>query len=395
MLSPAIYAKQPIFNQQLNVIGYELLFRPTETFNSVGGDQATAQVLLNTFTGDDPIIENEELAIYINCTTSWLKSGLPIDRPNVVLEVLETVKNSAELISPISQLKEQGYKIALDDFDLSLDSAKLLPISDIIKIDVLGLSKSAVMELVEALKPNRQILLAEKVESHEHYLWCKELGFDLFQGYFFSKPESKVGVVVKPPKLTTIQLLSELQTSEPIIENIVDILETDTILTTKVLKLVNSGKYVQVKRVNSVKDAVLLLGLAKLKKLIAMIALTDLTNKPHELMRLCLVIAHTMENYAEYKNIADHDEWFFIGFLSKIDAQFDQPLPIILESLPIKAEVKDSILYRKSPAGKTLSLIEKIIEADWENIPNSESTEYDIFRALLNAEQQVEEMIPS
>jgi EAL and modified HD-GYP domain-containing signal transduction protein len=395
MQPPAIYAKQPIFNQQLNVVGYELLFRPTETFNMVGGDQATAQVLLNTFTGDDPIIENEELAIYINCTNSWLQSGIPIDRPNVVLEVLETIENSSELISPITKLKQQGYKIALDDFDLSLDSAKLLPISDIVKVDVLGLSKPAVIELVETLKPNGQLLLAEKVESHEHYLWCKELGFDLFQGYFFSKPESKVGVVVKPPKLTTIQLLSELQTSEPVIENIVDILETDTILTTKLLKLVNSGKYVQVKRVNSVKDAVLLLGLAKLKKMIAMIALTDLTNKPHELMRLCLTIAHTMENYAEYKNTEDHDEWFFIGFLSKIDAQFDQPLPIILDSLPIKAEVKDSILYRKSAAGKTLSMIEKIIEADWDSLSNSGSTEHDIFRALLHAEQQVEEMIPA
>jgi EAL and modified HD-GYP domain-containing signal transduction protein len=308
---------------------------------------------------------------------------------------LENIENTKDLVEPVKELKEQGFQIALDDFDLSLDTANLLPVSDIIKIDVLSLTRLEVIKLVGALKPHGKIMLAEKVETNEQYLWCKRLGFDLFQGYFFSKPEPKAGVVVKPAKLTTINLLSELQLSEPNIDSVVSILETDTILTTKILKLVNSGQYVQLDRVNSVKEAVMLLGIQKLKRMIALIALTDLTNKPHELMRLCLVVAHTMENYAEFKKITNPDEWFFIGFLSKIDAQFDQPLVDILNTLPLKPEVKESLLNRKSPAGRALTIVENTLEANWNAIADSEATDYDIFRALLLAEQQVQELMPA
>ncbi len=188
-------ARQPIFKVDLKVYAYELLFRRagTSEANVIDGDHATSRVLLNTFVEMNTEQVIGEFPAFINITENMLRSGavkiLPHDR--VVLEILEDVNPDEEIIKSVKELSKLGFKIALDDFVWGSEWVPLIEIADYIKIDIMAMERPEVEELVEQLKPYNCRLLAEKFESHDEFEWCRDLGFELFQGYFLSKPRKK------------------------------------------------------------------------------------------------------------------------------------------------------------------------------------------------------------
>ncbi len=385
-----LYAKQPIFNRDLTVIGYELLFRPQDQFDFLDGSRATAQVLLNVFAGDDPVINNESLAIYINCTSDWVINGLPFDRDNLVLEVLEDTQISEPLVRSIKLLKTTTTKVALDDFDLTLDVSALLPYADIVKIDFLSLSRAEIEKTIHLVSRYNVQLLAEKVETNSDYLWAVSKGFELFQGYFFKKPQLEFGSLVVPSKLSTLSLLAELSNTEPNTDDIVNILKNDPIVTTKLLKIVNNSRYARNREISNLTEAVVLLGLDNLRKFITLIALTELSDKPAELMRVSLVTAVAMENIAQFTGVNEKSDWFFIGFLANLDALFNQPLEMILNALPLKESTKRAVLLGEGDSGVALKAISNFTEAAWSKFNLPTISNRDFLRLYLESEEQAE-----
>ena len=189
---PMLVARQPIFDRELQVTSYELLFRDDGDNRAVIGDDdaATSQVLLGAFTeiGLKELVGERQA--YLNVSTRFVVEGyaLPLPHDQLVLELLERAEVTDELVAAITGLRRDGYTIALDDFVLSEETRPLLALADVVKVDVLETPRTELPRVVAELRAFGAKLLAEKVETHEDFEFCHELGFDLFQGYFLCKP---------------------------------------------------------------------------------------------------------------------------------------------------------------------------------------------------------------
>ncbi|MGD8783996.1 MAG: EAL domain-containing protein, partial [Thioalkalispiraceae bacterium] len=187
--------RQPIFDNKLNVYGYELLYRATDQANNSGGmvnaSQATTTTIINTFVeiGLERLVRNKLAAI--NLTEDFLLEDgkLPFAPSQVILEILEDVPVTAKLIEAVQRLVDAGYLIALDDYLYNPEHAPLLQLAKIVKIDLMALDKTELERHVQQLKKYDLRLLAEKVETADEFIHCRDLGFDYFQGYFLSKPQ--------------------------------------------------------------------------------------------------------------------------------------------------------------------------------------------------------------
>jgi EAL and modified HD-GYP domain-containing signal transduction protein len=187
-----LLARQPIFDKNLGVAAYELLFRNSdENFAApTDEDSATSQVLLSAFSENDISQLTGTVPGFVNFTKNLLLSDIPFDKKQLVIEVLEDITDSDEVIKALTELKEEGYTIALDDFVFSNDKAQLIKLCDIIKVDLRAYPNQKEFLLdVKRIKRTNKRMLAEKIETHEEFEQCKQLGFELFQGYFFAKPQ--------------------------------------------------------------------------------------------------------------------------------------------------------------------------------------------------------------
>ena len=191
MQEPVLMAHQPIFDNEVGVVAYELLFRQSENNEArvTDGDSATSELLINAFThfNIDDVVGNKRA--YVNFTRKLLNEPIPFDKRRFVIEVLEDVVIDSELVACVRRLVDEGYTIALDDFIMQPGTEALLELADIVKIDVLEYTDEELGECVRRLAPYNLTLLAEKVETHEMYDRCRKLGFELFQGYFLSRPQ--------------------------------------------------------------------------------------------------------------------------------------------------------------------------------------------------------------
>ncbi|MFP6808287.1 MAG: EAL domain-containing protein [Pseudomonadales bacterium] len=177
----------------MEVFGYELLFWDgnINSADIADGTKATSQLIANVFLeiGIENIVNNKYA--FINLTRDYIVGDvtIPISNEKIVLEVLEDIHADEDCVAGLSKLKKQGFTIALDDFILEETNSAFVPLADIIKIDILAMTTDELRVLAGKLKHGKSKLLAEKVETEEEYQLCKELGFDYFQGCFFSKPK--------------------------------------------------------------------------------------------------------------------------------------------------------------------------------------------------------------
>src|SRR5690606_34890023 len=279
-----LLARQPIFNRKMQVVAYELLCRNYDIdFTSPeGGDTASSQVLLHTFT--DLSIQSVvgKHQAFINFTRTLLLAPPPFHQDQLVIEVLEGQKVDAQMLHSLKLLREQGYTIALDDFELTTETEGLIPYADIIKLDVLQLSPEKLLNHIAYLKPLGITLLAEKVETYEMLEFCKEAGFDLFQGYFLARPKIIKGRKITENKQAVLQLLSILHDPEVSLDKVERLISHDPMLSYKLLRLVNSAAYALPRTIESLRQAITLLGLNIIKNWINLLAMANLGDKPLE-----------------------------------------------------------------------------------------------------------------
>jgi c-di-GMP-related signal transduction protein len=364
-------ARQPIFDRSSGVSGYELLFRdgPTNRCPDAGDARATSNVIIDSLTVPrlDTLSQGRDL--YFNVTRDFLLNDsltvLPHER--TVLEILETVDIDDRLLTACRGLRELGYRIALDNFDFRPERMPLLSVADIIGVDILECDAEAHARLARKHGAPTNLLLAEKVETKEAFEQALELGYDLFQGYFFAQPTVVPGKVIPTSLAGYFALLKEVHRIDIDFNTFCDIVEREIGLTYKLLRHVNSAAFGFRGCVSSVRQAVLLLGHREVRRWSSLIAFAGIAEgESEELLVMALLRARFCELLAPLIRMNQRtDDLFLAGMFSVIDVILGCPMKVILQELPIPSDVSSAILDRSGPIGRALDLVISYSQGDW------------------------------
>lgn len=368
-VSPSVLlARQPIFDLNLRVFGYELLYRGDHPFTleSVGGDSATCQVVMNALCG----MSADQAAgtpMFINLTEAMLISEQtpPLAPELVIFEILESVRTSERVFEQIRNLKAQGFRLALDDFSWNPEWLPILPLIDFIKIDVREHQGQALQQQIAYLRPFPAALVAEKVETQDELEFCRQLGCLYFQGFFLEKPQPVVGKKISPQLSLIMDIYSALQRENITAKELAEQIGRDPQLTFQLLRIINSAAFSLQKRIQTLREAVMLLGMQKLRTWIMIIALASEKSKPGELLHNLLIRARFCELMAVSRFPAQADAAFLVGMFSGLDALLDLPLTDIVQRLPLHQQVLDALLHRQGPLGELLLNVIAFEHADW------------------------------
>lgn len=368
-----LLARQPIFDSDLNTVGYELLYRPIpsddEGWQSHSGDLATNEVLVHAFdsvgleevTGGKPA--------FINFTEHWLHNPPPFNPKSVIIEVLEHIRPTPTNLLAISMLRKQGFKIALDDYLGEPSQDPFLDYVDIIKLDILGFDTlDNVIKIIHEKGQDKFSWLAEKVETKTEYDLCQEAGCSYFQGYFFSRPSNIYGTTMSSNKRIILELINSLQDPKTTTKDLEKLLSQDPELSYRLLRLVNSSAFSQQNKVESLERAIIIAGYDQIKAWVIMLSLGKLEDKPLELCKQSLQRAYFCQNLSAVFPSTDKSIAFIAGLLSNLDAFFDMPLSHILEKINLHKDINLALVNKTGKLGFIISTVFNMEKGHWHKI---------------------------
>ncbi len=367
-------------------MAYELLFREVnpERADVVDGDFATSAVLENAFTNlsiDDVIGDHKA---FINFTPKLLETEIPIEPARCVIEVLEDVEVTDALLENLKRAKQKGHQVALDDFEYNETLQPLVDLADIIKLDVLALTDTELVNAVERLSAHGVTLLAEKIETNEMLRHCLDLGFEMFQGNFLSKPEPITGRKLAANKIVILELQTKLQEPSSNFKDLELLISQDPALGLKTLRLVNSAYYGPRHQIESLAHAIAYLGMDALRSLASLLVVSGLSDKPDALRDFALERAKFCELLGRKVKEAEASVFYSVGLLSTMDAYFDQPLEEILGNMSLRPDVKAALLDREGELGAVLDLVERVQLGELKAIEWDRLAEFDLSPQVVN-----------
>lgn len=353
--------RQPILDREMKLFGYELLFRGNAVDNRaviMGGDSASAQVMLNAFgeIGLADVVGDRRA--FINFTEGLLNPDYApfFPRRQIVIEVLEDLAVTPQLVASLHALKAQGFVIALDDYVFNPALEVLEDYADIIKVDILQVGAKPLIEHSAKLRAKGTKLLAEKVETQAQFEYCKKLGFDYFQGYFFAKPNIVQGKRLPANKLAILELMARVYEPDIDLRSLSELIDRDVAMSQKLLRFVSSNLRLQ-REISSIHDAVLQFGLQRLKSWISMLVMAGVDDKPTELFKTALIRAKFCELVGTKLRASAVDTYFIVGLFSSLDAVMDSDMASVLEQMSLCQEVKRALLERHGELGVLLNAV--------------------------------------
>lgn len=368
----AFVARQPIFDRALAVRGYELLYRSAGTtvarFESAAA--ATAEVIVSAVIDVGMRCLTGVRPAFINFPREMLVSPLPLplEPRRVVIEVLEDVQADAQLLAALDLLRRRGHRIALDDFDPREGSEALLARADIVKLDVRTHSSARLAELVRMLRRQRLELIAEKIETPEELERCQALGFDGFQGYFLERPETFSAHRAPSSRAATLRLLLQLHDPTVSAADMEVAIACDGGLCYRILRCVNSSYYRWPRAIESIRQAVVVLGFSELRAICAAILLTRFEDRPPYLAAQALIRARMCEALCISGGREERERYFMAGMLSLMDALLGLPLADALRTLPLSAPMLGALLRREGALGEALVCVQHFERGEWADI---------------------------
>jgi EAL and modified HD-GYP domain-containing signal transduction protein len=362
--------RQPILDIHQEIIGYELLFRSSEKNLSVfeSQNQACMSVISSALSGFGFNDVLGDKAGFINVTEEVLLGELVeiLPKEQTILEILESVHLTEETRQRCIDLKTKGYRIALDDHVFGAEHRELYRFVDIIKIDILATSPKALPDIIRNFSQFPAQMLAEKVESADQFDECRRLGFTLFQGYFFARPTVLQKKGLEPSKIAMLRLLSRLH-AEAEFSEIEESFRSAPELSINLLKLVNSVCTGLREKIRSLRHAIIILGIDKLRRWVqlAIFACSDSRGINSPLMELAAVRGRLMEfllmeRHTLPRNSEQVEAAFMTGILSLIDVLFDTSIDVIVQELGLSDEISAALLNREGELGALLSLAETL-----------------------------------
>src|SRR5471030_1544690 len=366
--------RQPILDRNQALFGYELLFRnaPVGPAN-VGNDlTATAAVIAHASQLGMEKVIGDALG-FVNVDADVIMSDIFsfLPREKVVLEIIETMKVTPPVLTRI---------------------AELLPLVEYVKMDMRNMPLSSLMKLAPRFKRDHKKLVAEKVETREEFKNCLDLGFDYFQGYYFAKPVIMSGKKLSPSQLAVMQLMT-LVTSDVDNLEIERAIKRDVSLALNLLRLVNTPAVGARQRIDSLSQAVTILGRRQLQRWLQIMLYAEPSKRGHSMTpllmlattrgRLLELLAHKLR--PSQRNVADIG--FTVGIMSLMDTLFGIPMADILTQIPVNDEVSDALMYRGGFFGDLLKLAECI-----ERIEDMEEYIVPTLRALAMSTDELVEL---
>lgn len=372
----AFIGRQPILNRQQQIIGYELLFRLTgesHTAEFSSDMQAGTNVLVNTISnmGTDWLVGNK--LAFINVAESMLESNfLELLQPQrVILEIVETTKPTAELLSRLKDLRAQGFGIALDDFVLTPQTLPFMEFANYVKFDIQQLGIKQVPALSKELRKFPVLQVAEKVETKDEFKQCLDFGFDCFQGFYFAHPETLSAKVINPGYANILNLLNMLRNNAEI-RDIENALKRDVALSFKLLRYINSAGFGLSCEIQSFRHAVTILGYQKLYRWLTLLLVTAgaETGAAPALLKTAVTRGRLVELLgSHFLDGQEKDNLFIVGMFSLLDVLLDMPMDKILETLILPDPVCDALLERSGIYGPYLELAEACEDPDMLEVP--------------------------
>jgi len=361
-------ARQPIFDREEKVFGYELLFRDGVQ-NAFSGDTDEASretVDRSLLMGIDVLCDGRRA--FVNCTKDTLVHGLVRLLPSAttVVEVLEDVPPDAEVIAACQSLKEDGYLIALDDFVADDPRAPLAEMADIIKVELPLTTEEQRAELVKRYGPWRCRMLAEKIETQGDFVRAREQGFVYFQGYFFRRPEMLSTRVMPANRLNYLRMLQEVSRAELDVPGLEKLIKSEASVCYRLLRYLNSAVFGLRNEVHSVRHALSMLGERELRRWVRLVAAVGAgQDKASDLLLSALVRGRFGELMAPQVSHGESD-LFLLGLLSLIDAMLEMPMPEVLEKISLDHETKAVLLGEPSVLRPVFQLMLAHESGEWE-----------------------------
>ncbi len=373
-------ARQAIFDENMNTVGYELLFRDSMTnrFPDVTPEYATAQIIVEQFLGAPLGRLKEYSAIFVNFPYELLVQGmaetLPKDR--VIVEILETAEPTPRLLKTVKQLSKHGFRIALDDFELGDTWNEFLPYVSIIKFDVRVNTPDEIQHYIQdkADLLEGTVFLAEKVETLEEYECYRSLGCTLFQGHFFSKPVIHAGNKLIQNQTVTLKLMKEANADSPDFGKIEALLKQDLALSFKLMRyaqnIVFNARGIKNFRSQSLKDIIFYLGTNELRRFVLVACLTSVNVvKTDEIYHQCLIRGKFCE-LAAARSISRNssDDAFIVGLFSQLDSIFEMPMADLIGQIDVSASVMMALKEKRGPLYPYLHLAILYESHKWEEV---------------------------
>lgn len=375
-MEEAFIGRQAILDQQKNVYAYEILFRSglKNAFDpNLDGNVATQSVMVNAMLdfGMNKLVSDKRA--FINFTEQNLLTRAPKLLPSetVVVEILENVQPTSEILEVVKELKEAGYKIALDDFVLLPGYEPLIEMADIIKVDFRITNSPEERKKMREILPKHVRLLAEKIETEEEFQQALTYGYVLFQGYFFCKPTILQQKRLTSNALSKMRLLREINRQNVDFSAITGVISSDTNLVHKLLTYINSAGVGLANHVSNLKQATVLLGASGVRRWVTLVSLQTFSeDKPPELFTLSLMRAKFCELIAAKlkRPGLTADTGFLLGMFSLLDVLLNLPMEEVLKEVNLSDELTDALLGKDNDLRRLLDLVIAYEKGDWDTV---------------------------
>ena len=366
-------ARQPIYDSAMAVTAYELLYRPSPhstRANVTNQSQATIEVISNAALeiGLDRLAGG--LPIHVNFPEELLTNvpDLPLRPELAVIEVLEHVPAKPEVLAGIKALRERGHKIALDDFVPRPSASQLLELADIVKIEITDVKADDLARLVRSLKARKLKLIAEQVETLEQFEHCIAIGFDAFQGNFLQHPQTFRAKKVPSSRLSTLRLVASLQSEDFSLDEVENLLSQNVSMSYHVLRCINSSYYNLPRKIDSIRQAIVILGVESLRQLCALLCLQGLDDRPPSLYIQAMTRARMCEQLGRLAGANDCGPFFITGLFSLLGALVGMPTQKIVEELPLSTSVTRALVAGEGVLGEALQCARAYERAAWNHV---------------------------
>ncbi len=367
----AYVARQPIFNKDMQIYAYELLFCDgTEKYlPEMDGDIATTQVIKNSVIniGMNEICAGKKS--FINFTANLLIKQIPLllSKENIVVEILEDVEPEEDLLQACREMSNKGFLLALDDFVYMPKLRPLVDLADIIKFDFRISTIEEIQSYIEQLPHPKPRLLAEKIETKEEFEIALDMGFEYFQGYFFCKPEIIKGKKIETSQLAQLEIMAAINGDDLDFAKITDLVLHDVGISYKLLRYINSPFYAKPQKISSIKHALVYMGAPELRRFMSLMTISNLAaGKPDELISIACIRGKFCELLGEISGKkVNVSELFTVGMFSLLDTILGQPMPDILDKIPLSPNLVTALVEKKGLLAAFLIMVVAYEQGRW------------------------------
>lgn len=373
---PVFVARHPIFDRERNVWGYELLFRDcatTPTAHIPDQGVATAKVVADGFAlAARGVPAERKLAINFGAGSLLENAALMLPPERTAVEINEDVQPDADILAACRNLKELGFTLVLDNYVGQEHLAPLLPLADFAKIPAPRLRPNEIIILTQKLRQHDCGTMACRIETWAELNTAKQLGFSHFQGHFFRRPETLPGRKLPAASVAKFRIMEELAKDESDVDRLAEIVSADPSLAYRLLCFINSALFCLLSTVDSIKQAITILGVGPLRRWAMVVLMSDLdsSDKGRELRHISLHRAFFLGKLAERTGRLPlaKESMFLLGLLSKIDAMLDLTMPFALRDIPLDEDLENALLGADNAAGSWLAVLRNMENGDWDQV---------------------------